>query len=247
MNTPTAPNKAVDIHSTQDNAASNVRKFNPYSIHDWSIWMAYGSIPSGSSTTTATVISSKELFQSSATSKASSSISNNTEGPQKPSPTVAVSTVALNPPSKEISANEIINTANPDKVNSGSTSTTLKKQPRIQPKEPTPAEKRFFESAEVVLMNAGVGFLLGSNLAYLIDTKPPKTSATIDPYATIPTRSAFYPNPEEFVRNQNHLSNNSNNFSATNSSKVPVSSGFRRTASSSVMKPGILIMHNFLL
>lgn len=86
-----------------------------------------------------------------------------------------------------------VQTSNSNNVEVSSTeeTPTAKKRSRAQPRESTAQEKQFFESTESVLINSGIGFLLGSNLAYIIETRTTHDAGS--------ARSAFHPNQDEFV------------------------------------------------
>lgn len=135
----------------ESEATSTTREFNNYSVYDWTTWLAYGSSP----------FSQHRSLQSDQMKDETDPIDSREDAGGATSAT-ATSAVTLPSSAAGTSAGEVPVPKKKKKYDL---------RAPIQAAESSPEEKQFFDSLGVILSNGGVGFFMGSSLAYIAESR----------------------------------------------------------------------------
>lgn len=166
------------------------REFNHYSAYDWTTWLVYGSSPFVHQKPD----QAKNEEQSTGSMKEDSIASEpSTVGLALPSPELLTQEAPLSKKKYDLRA-------------------------PIKAAEASPAEKQFFESLGAVLSISGVGFFMGSSLAYILD---PRKSSLI-------TAASF--KSETSSAEAHHV--------PAKSSSLQTADAYQRAMTSNLVKPG---------
>ncbi len=206
--------KEAAANDMQKQSASDKREFNFYSAYDWSVWMVYGSSPFN-------LERKKELDATVSPVITSTDVQSGSVVSKEVIPIESSSQTSNNPKDSIQTPNAV---------------------PTMKPRESSASEKLFFEGAEQVLINAAGGFLLVSNLAYIIESNTKE--------GTEQRRNPFHPNPEEFVAKTEPAVDGIKKpvpFAQRRASTLPQTapSGYRQAVNAELIKPGILDFRGF--